>query len=631
MKALFPLILFCLCCMFAHAMEQPPRAIEDIMESIIERNPEADLEQLEQQLQDLQQHPINLNTASPEQLSQLFWLTPEQQEQILLYVYHHPMQTLYELQLVPGLHDYDIRNLLPFVCLQGAAEMPSLTQAMRGARHELLLRFDARHIEQTPNDPYYGQIRYSMRASDRIQLGAVLKREPGEIPNARSRYGAYVELHDIWKIRTIVAGDYRASFGLGLVMNASLPISKSFRTTQLGLEEQGLRKYSGASDDFLRGAGVTMRFGPVDVSAFYSARLPKARLWQQTAGLNMQYRSERWRVGVTAVEFWATDSVRVTPMYYNALYFRGRQQLSLSADAQYRYKRLSLLGEVAVSENERWGVAAIAGMRYAGSDYSLLLLGRYYSPYYDARYASTFGEGSRVNDESGVYIGMDISRFHHWKLNAYLDFFFFEGPKYQIREPHTWGYDLMMQALYLPSDRWDMQLRWRNKRKGSRDMYGVRWQLNNHWQSFSLRTQIDANLSRESLSPLFLPNQVTGSSSASSNAKLANLGYGVSAFEQLEYRVSKVPIVMQLRLQGFYAPTYSCRIYTYENDVLYSFSLPATYGIGARYMLNMRYQITPMIALYLRLSDTWYARQWAADHQSPTHKTDIHFLFRLRL
>ena len=112
---------------------------------------------------------------------------------------------------------------------------------------------------------------------------------------------------------------------------------------------------------------------------------------------------------------------------------------------------------------------------------------------------------------------------------------------------------------------------------------------------------------------------------------MANLGYGVSAFEQLEYHVSKVPIVMQLRLQGFYAPTYSCRIYTYENDVLYSFSLPATYGIGARYMLNMRYQITPMIALYLRLSDTWYARQWAADHQSPTHKTDIHFLFRLRL
>ena len=194
--------------MFAHAMEQPPRAIEDIMESIVERSPEADLEQIEQQLQDLQQHPINLNTASPEQISQLFWLTPEQQEQILLYVYHHPMQTLYELQLVPGLHDYDIRNLLPFVCLQGAAEKPSLTQAMRRARHELLLRFDARHIEQTPTDPYYGQIRYSMRASDRIQLGAVLKREPGEIPNARSRYGAYVELHDIWKIRTIVAGDY---------------------------------------------------------------------------------------------------------------------------------------------------------------------------------------------------------------------------------------------------------------------------------------------------------------------------------------------------------------------------------------------------------------------------------------
>ena len=122
MKTLCTVILFSLCCMLARAMDDAPRAIEDIMESIIERNPEADLEQLEQQLQDLQQHPINLNTASPELLSQLFWLTPEQQEQILLYVYHHPMQTLYELQLVPGLHDYDIRNLVPFVCLHTASE-----------------------------------------------------------------------------------------------------------------------------------------------------------------------------------------------------------------------------------------------------------------------------------------------------------------------------------------------------------------------------------------------------------------------------------------------------------------------------------------------------------------------------
>ena len=34
------------------------------MESIVERSPEADLEQIEQQLQDLQQHPINLTPSA---------------------------------------------------------------------------------------------------------------------------------------------------------------------------------------------------------------------------------------------------------------------------------------------------------------------------------------------------------------------------------------------------------------------------------------------------------------------------------------------------------------------------------------------------------------------------------------
>ena len=613
------------------AQHADSRVFEDLIETIAEQNPDADLSEIEEQLYDLAQHTINLNVATQSDLEQLFWLTPEQRDHILLYVYHHPMKTIYELQLIPGLQDYEIRNLLPFITVLpvDAKQDISLGEAFRAAAHELLLRTDARNLERFNTDPAYVQLRYSLQTGDKLRMGAVLKRDAGEIPSAHSRYGAYLEIHDIWRFKTVVAGDYQARFGLGLVMNAALPMGKSQLATNIGYGRYGLSKYSGVSDGFLRGAGATLRVGHFDLSAFYSMRIPMDSLWQQTAGLNLRYAHNRFRIGLTALHLWAQDSLLIRNNYYNANYFRGQQQFAASLDFQYAIRHLMLFGEIATAQNNQWGCAAMVGARYLpATDCSLLLLGRYFSPHYDAYYASTFSEGSRVNDEQGIYLGMDMSRIRNWRLSAYADFFFAQGPKYQIRSDHSWGYDLMAQALFLPSDRFDLQLRLKNKRKGDTDKYSLRVQTNNHWRLFSLRLQADASLARKNL-PYLL---VHTSSSVSNPDGTTSLSASMSAFAQLEYRLIRLPLTFQFRLQGFYVPDYTSRIYTYENDVLYAFSIPMVYGVGARYFLNIRYRISDHLALYFRASDTWYSRAWAAAHNdSMQHKTDLHLLLRWRI
>lgn len=596
----------------------------DIIESLIENGAEVDIEAMEDELASLESHPINLNTASSHDLEQLFWLSQDQIDAILLYVYHHPMQTVYELQLVPGLQDFQIRNIVPFVCVvpPGDTDNRTFSDYLRTASHELDLRLDARNIENFSGDPVYGYARYKMDAR-KMQMGAVFKRDPDEIPDSHSRYGAYLQLNDIGHFRTIVAGDYRANFGLGLAVNSSFPLGKSSYASSLSVARQGLRYYGGTSSSFFRGAGTTVRLGRFDLSGFYSCRRPDTA-FQHVAGLNLTYRYNRLRLGLTALEYISEDSLHIRNNYYNADYFRGKRQFTGAFYFQYAVRNLTLLGEVAASENTRWGGATVFGMRYSPvQDIHLIALGRYFSRTYDARYASTFSETTRANDEHGIYLGAEFSNIRHCRFSLYSDFFCFSGPKYSIRDSLSWGYDLLAEADFSPSSRTSMRWRVRAKRKGQQDLYSFRYQLQNTFSHCSLLSRFDANLCRHPSSPLILFEPAN-------NEDEEPLTYGAFLSEQFEYRFQSVPLVAQLRLQGFYIPDYANRIYSFENDVLYAFSIPMNYGEGMRYYANIRYRISDHYSLYLKASDTFYFRHWQQQRDlASAHKTDIHILLRI--
>jgi len=89
--------------------------------------------------------------------------------------------------------------------------------------------------------------------------------------------------------------------------------------------------------------------------------------------------------------------------------------------------------------------------------------------------------------------------------------------------------------------------------------------------------------------------------------------------------------VLQMRAQVFDAKKWENRVYIYENDVLYAYAMTFVYGVGARFWVNMRYQINDMFSLYLRLSETVYQKAWAADHGKKHTDTDIHALLRIKL
>ena len=115
--------------------------ILDIYNAVTEFG-EVDYEQLQTDLYTLHESPIDLNNTSDEELTQLYFLSPQQIDAILAYAYRHPFESLYELRLIPELADYEIRDLLPFVYINRAALNSEAT--MRFTRKKFSLKLTTR-------------------------------------------------------------------------------------------------------------------------------------------------------------------------------------------------------------------------------------------------------------------------------------------------------------------------------------------------------------------------------------------------------------------------------------------------------------------------------------------------------
>ena len=647
------IILFILSSFQGRAGVRPSFSLDDIILDIynaVTEFGEVDYEQLQTDLYTLHESPIDLNNTSDEELTQLYFLSPQQIDAILAYAYRHPFESLYELRLIPELADYEIRDLLPFVYINRAAlnsetintDALYAKEIFAKAHHELLTRIDARNIEAYEGtDPIYTQFRYRFDFRRRVTFGGQLRRPAGGF--ARDlQYGAYLQLNNITPhLHTLVAGNFQASFGQGLVLAPVFHAGKSMYVTSVGQQREGLRYYSSVDGQGLHGAGATLRWEwnkttRLDISALYSMRHANDSTWHHLLGANLTLRHKKLQVELTAIENLWSDSIHpYTNAKYNRHYFRGRNQAVIGASFRYNHGWFDAFGEIATAQNHQitndqspitkshWGFGTIIGSRfYPTNGISLLALYRYYSPYFDNALGYAFSETSRLGDENGGYLGFDITRLRNWRFIGYGDIFYFSGYKYGLGDAtRTLGYDAMAEIQYSwskhPSfqggDGGRLSLRLRARQKGDAT-YSTRAQFDWAQGSWSLRTTAEANIIPSKLSTL--------------NSQLT---YGYTIFQDISYSLPLREgrgLGLRLRLQGFDAREWANRIYTYEHDVLYAYSIPAVYGLGGRAYLCLRWQIIPQLALYFRASETVYARKWAAAHSRPLTRTDLHLLLR---
>lgn len=223
--------------------EQPLLLLEENLEQLSIGNEEEygwedELEELSRRLQE----PVNLNAATKRQLEQFPFLTDIQIENLLAYVYiHGQMQTIYELQLVEEMDKRTIDLLLPFVCVRAVKAgrgYPALKSILKYGKHETLARLDVPfYIRKGYEKNYLGpslyhSLRYNFHYGDYLQIGVTGEKDAGEpffaLHNRKGYdyYSFYFLIKNLGRLKALALGNYRLSFGQGLVLSTDFRLGK---------------------------------------------------------------------------------------------------------------------------------------------------------------------------------------------------------------------------------------------------------------------------------------------------------------------------------------------------------------------------------------------------------------------
>jgi len=75
---------------------------------------------------------------------------------------------------------------------------------------------------------------------------------------------------------------------------------------------------------------------------------------------------------------------------------------------------------------------------------------------------------------------------------------------------------------------------------------------------------------------------------------------GFMLYQDLVYRFARIPVQLSMRYMVYRTDNYAARIYAYEDDVLYSYSIPAFFDEGNRSYLMARYNVCKNLTIWLK-------------------------------
>lgn len=595
------------------------------------------------QLGYLMKNPLNLNTATVNELQVLRFLTDLQIYNFLQYRSSlGKLVNLYELQAVPTWDLATIQRLLPYVSIGPAVSIKeNFASRFKKGEQSFLFRI-SRTIERSkgydtsPGNYYLGDrnhilIRYRYQYKNLLQYGLVADKDAGEqfFKGGQSQgfdfYSVHLFARSLGKIKALALGDYTVNLGQGLIQWQSLGFGKSADITGIKRQSNVLSPYRSAGEfNFNRGVGATVQIGKMEATAFasykkfsgnnldtstFSSILPSGYHRTKTeiedrnsiglfsAGSNINFSSSNWKIGFNSVYYKFSKAFEKRNEPYNYYSFSGRTLWAFSVDYSYTYKNVHFFGETAF-DNEI-NRAMLNGLLVSVDPrLDLSFLHRTMSKEYRTVFGNAFTENTLPVNETGAYAGFIFRPLRGWTLNAYADFFKFPWLKYRVDAPGS-GNEYLIQLDYQPSKFSQVYFLYRTKARPLNEKGTViDFPVTKTRQNLRLHviTQIHPSFTLKARSEMIWYNR---------NEKDEEEGF--LAFIEGTYKRNKFQ--SGIRLQYFETGGYNSRIYAYENDVLYSFSIPAFFDKGYRYYLNLNYDVNKFLTLWMRWAQIIYSNK----------------------
>ena len=561
-------------------------------------------------LGELSEEPVRINSGNEEEISRLFFLSDFQVKALADYVRTTgKILSIFEIQNIPGFDRETARMMSSFITLDFREQDHS--DSLPGKSTFLTnFSFTGNQDSTYIGSPVKILTRYKFLRGP-VAAGFTAEKDQGELffsgkPPSPDFLSGYISFRGTGVIKRIIVGDFSARFGQGIMINTGFPSFFSLSSQTRIASGNEIRNYTSTDENnFFRGAGVMLSSGKTDISLFFSENKIDATTGPDgissfyTTGLHNDSLSIMKKDAVKITTVGAEITLNLEKIRFGA---------ACSGDA------LSLPVKKDLSDPEK--VFAFSGDRnYLSSVFydaifeKLLLCGE--ASLDRGRYlAFTQGLSWRVSDRlslSGFYIDFKPGFFSlHGRSplggssvqneKAYRASFYFEAAKYLFISGGA-------QQEYFP---W-LKYRCSSPSRGDRSELSIKF---NPSASISLDATYSSRYSETNS-----PGEVNGIPQLSGNRtqtiRLAtrysptdNLAFttrfnfvkaepsantGMLLLEDASVRMRKMPVSFWVRYCIFNSTGWDSRLYAYENDLLYSYSIPALSGIGMRNYFIVRW------------------------------------------
>jgi hypothetical protein len=568
--------------------------------------------------QELVETPVKINSSIEDEISRLFFLSDFQVKALSEYVHSTgQIVSVYELANIPGFDKETAEMIIPFITLEN--KYINNSDSVRW-RNSIVSNFSLKSgSNDTSNLGSAWRILTKYKfTSGGFSGGFTMEKDPGEKlisgnPPLPDFLSAHLAFSSSGLIRKIIVGDYSARFGLGTNINTGLRRGISLTSPGYMSANDESKPYTSTEENrFFRGVAAEFSVTNLELSMFLSKNYIDATIVSSSGsendhienfylaglhntpsllkkkdavselayGISFSYNINNLKIGLVWSENRFSLPVKLTGNDPEKVYdFNGDRNNLYTIYYNCFIRKILLYGELSANDNRKFAI--LEGMSFSPSSrLTLNFLYRNYNPGYATSYGQGPGTGSKTANENGILGNFTFEAARHLFISGGCDIQHFPWLKYRCCAP-SWGVRQEIKARFLPSEKlsFDASYNYRLSMADNDESQGIPDQEKLITKSFkaSVRYSVNDNLT--------LGTRMDFKIADPSGSR------GMILSQDISYSFRKIPVTVWARYCLFNTDDWDSRIYTYENDLLYSFSIPALYGKGSRSYIMARWKL----------------------------------------
>jgi len=587
-----------------------------------------------EKLQDLAENPIKINSSDLNELTRLFFLTDFQVKALADYIHSYGRITsVFEIAVIPGFDRETAEMISPFISLDFKEV---ITPDSAGWKNKIISNFSLKPSltdSVSVGSPWKILTKYRF-ASGSFSGGITTEKDAGEkFLSGNTRMPDFLSASISYTgnglIKKIIAGDYSARFGQGTNVNTGIRRGISLTSPGYMSASDEIKSFTSSEGSrFFRGAAVGLSSGNFNldlyisnkkkdatisllpessdqyVESFYTAGLhnttsllqKKDAVRESAYGINLSYSANNLKAGLTWSETRFSLPVGISVSDPEKLFsFAGRKNDLYSVYYNGFLRNILFYGELTVNSNKNF--AAIQGISFRPSDrLTLNFLLRNYTSGYTTFYGNGPGTGSYVKNERGMLGNFEFEAAKHMFISGGFDIQHYPWLKYRCSAPSA-GIKREMKVRYLPTDKLTFEV-----------SYYFRMSMIDSSGNQGIPAQDEIITRKIKGSARYLLSDYLILMSCTEFVTVNPSGSkGVLLSQDINYRPYKSPVSFWFRYCIFTTDSWESRLYLYENDLLYSYSIPALSGKGSRSYLMAKWDIGHFAEMRIKYAITTIA------------------------